>query len=648
MTRLSGRRDRLQHGAGMAVVCRVCRQEDCSQLVGSYTKEEGRRRNILIQPAIPIVLYTRLQSEPEDICASGSRCQDWGYVMRVKSIETSNYRTLQDIKINFSNGYNTISGKNNAGKSCIIRLLCALFHADDDSYWGFPQHQLTYREDKTQWVKNKEPIKIKYEISVDREEDSAFMSFVEKIGDISINNKEATIVLAISLNESDEESLSVVVDGREVAPNAFKEIRNRLRQSRALYLHNSTKNEADVFFHRGRPRSLFNFSMSSVEQKKIEAAGKKLEAEVKRLAKDHVKGLSEIFGRLTEKYDFDLTPPEGFVSRRMPLGISLKDKAVDIALDDWGSGTQNKTRILMAALKASRIKESALPSDRITPLLIIEEPESFLHPSAQAEFGRLLRALSADLGLQIIVTTHSPYMLNQDDPAANLLLSRTIFRRKELATRIIDTSGDEWMVPFSEHLGIGSKEFNELRPLFSSESTKVLLVEGPIDKRYFTLLKENRYLAEPLEKDIEIVPYGGKDTLKNTVLIQFVLQKFDRVFITYDLDADAEIKPAIQRAGLRPEADSLALGLSQPGKDCIEGLLPAQVLREVSGRETDFVMALGSQNSTDRRKAKEKLKELFLLEFEKTAAFSATDIRELARIVKFINAYFTSAKKISR
>jgi predicted ATPase len=67
----------------------------------------------------------------------------------------------------------------------------------------------------------------------------------------------------------------------------------------------------------------------------------------------------------------------------------------------------------MAILQANRIKTTAPPDDKITPLVVIEEPESFLHPSAQSEFGRILGALSAEFGIQIIATTHSPYMLNQ-------------------------------------------------------------------------------------------------------------------------------------------------------------------------------------------------------------------------------------------
>jgi putative ATP-dependent endonuclease of OLD family len=109
-----------------------------------------------------------------------------------------------------------------------------------------------------------------------------------------------------------------------------------------------------------------------------------------------------------------------------------------------------------------------------------------------------------------------------------------------------------------------------------------LLVEGPIDQEYFTCLQKHDLASEKLAEDIKVVPYGGKDTLKNTLLVQFVLRTFDQLFITFDLDAEGDIKAALTRVGLKHGTDYIALGVSQLGKDCIEGLLPARVLSAVN------------------------------------------------------------------
>jgi putative ATP-dependent endonuclease of the OLD family len=269
--------------------------------------------------------------------------------------------------------------------------------------------------------------------------------------------------------------------------------------------------------------------------------------------------------------------------------------------------------------------------------VVIEEPESFLHPSAQAEFGRMLRHLSDEFGIQIIATTHSPYMLNQEEPAANVLLARQAKRGKPFNTILLDTVGDNWMTPFADHLGIGPTEFASLRPLFEAQKSKVLLVEGPIDQEYFTHLQKHGLASERLADDIKVVPYGGKDTLKNTLLVQFVLRTFDQLFITFDLDAEADIKAALTRVGLKQGTDYMALGISQPGKDCIEGLLPPRVLSALNGRETDLVMKLGS---SERRKAKDILKQRYLEEFKKHSDYTKEELKELSKIVKHINSRY--------
>jgi putative ATP-dependent endonuclease of OLD family len=562
--------------------------------------------------------------------------------MRIKKLSIKNYRALEGMELEFSENYSTISGKNNAGKSCVIRLFGILFGVEDDSPWSATSYQFDYKEDKTQWVKDDGPIEINYFVSLRQKEDSAFIAFLrqylqnEQLGE----NFDLSIKYEINLNDTAATSI-VEVDGNQLKPQQGREILRRLRQSKSLYLYNSTLGNDAFFYLQGRKRGFVDFSMSAEEKKRLDISVKSLEKELKKLAKDHVRGLGDIFGRLNEKYEVELTPPEGFFSRRMPLRISLRDNVVDVPLDDWGSGTQNRTRILMAILRAARMKEAVVVDERVTPIVVIEEPESFLHPSAQAEFGRLLRQLSADLGIQLIVTTHSPYMLNQEVPSANILLSRKVVRSRARQTCLIKTDGVGWMEPFAEHLGITNSEFRPLKSLFSAEKSKALLVEGAIDQKYFDFLKTHPFDFDKLNPDIEIAEYGGKSTLKNTTLLQFVLRKFDRVFITYDLDAASEMQDSLKKISNEYFENSLPLGTRGDGKDCIEGLLPAQVIRAVFNRETDLVMALTSGDNNARKKARDQLKKKYLEEFLATNSISQQEVPGLVAAIRKINQFFS-------
>jgi ABC-type Mn2+/Zn2+ transport system ATPase subunit len=557
--------------------------------------------------------------------------------MRIKNISACNYRTLENIKIHFKNNYCTISGKNNAGKSCVIRLLSSLFRTSQLMPWTPEDSGFVYSEDRTQWAKDNPSIEVLYCLEINNEEDPALISFIEKIADQHIESSSALLNVSYKLTDNDITAISVSLNNIILDTKAAKEIDEKIKNSNLLFLYNSTRDQHDFYYGRGRMRMFYDFVMSPDEKKALDKASRQMETLFRRQAKEHTQALSRILGRLSEKYDVEVSPPESFAARRMPLSINLRDRNVKVPLDDWGSGTQNRTHILMAILQANRIKTTGSSDEKITPLVVIEEPESFLHPTAQAEFGRMLRHLSGEFGIQIIATTHSPYMLNQEDPTSNILLTRKMRGKKAYETVLVDTDGENWMAPFCDHLGIGPKDFSALRPLFSADRSKVLLVEGTIDQEYLKFFQTHGLTCELLADDVEVVPYGGKDTLKNTLLLKFVIGNFDRVFVTFDLDAKNDVRSALDRIGLKEGKNYSALGLSVAGKNCIEGLLPTRVLSVVNGKETDLVMKLTSNDTKERRSAKDSLKRKYLEEFIKNDDYSRDELVEFGKAIKIIN-----------
>lgn len=565
--------------------------------------------------------------------------------MRILSIAAQNYRTLQKTDIRFSESYCTISGRNNAGKSCLIRLLQILFRKLPSLPWFEQPYAFDYKEDKTQWDKSDDPIVIVYGLELNRSDDPALLTFIEKIAEASIDEEQTSLHIRYTLAAADDARIEVEVNGRSLEKQAAREIVKKLRDENLMFLYNSTAHHNERYFRLGRAQPFYEIALSEDDRKQLEEAAKQTEKKIKHLAKKNREDLNSILGRLSEKFDVELSPLEGFSQRHMPLGVNLKDKTVELPLSDWGSGTQNRTHILMAVLQANRIKTTESPEDRTTPIVVIEEPESFLHPSAQSEFGRLLRILATEFGIQIITTTHSPFMLNQEDPSSNILLCRKYEDGKSLQSLVVDTSGQDWMAPFAEHLGIDPSEFTGWRHAFSAKKSRVLLVEGPIDKEYFGLLQERSMNLEALDSNIEVVPYGGKDALKNTLLLAFVLQTFHEVFVTYDLDAAGDVKTPLTKLGLKEGEDFLALGLNKPGGKAVEGLLPKRVLDAVNGRETDLVMALTSADSKERRRARDHLKKKYLEEFKRYTDYSKDELKELEKVVKKINSRLGSRAK---
>lgn len=557
--------------------------------------------------------------------------------MRLLSITAKNFRSLQNIHLDFSGNYCTISGKNNAGKSSVIRLLTLLFGRGETLPWIRETVSLDYKDDRTQWAPAGENIEVVYRMELSRDSDPSLISFTEKMASVTAAGPTALLDVQFLASESEDLKVSVTFDGSSLASKESKEINKKIRESDLLFLYNSTTRDEAMYFSGPKGHRFYDFVMSRQEEKELEEASKTVDKKLRRIAKQHTQSLNTILGRLIERFDVEFSPPGKLSPRHTALGINLRDKHVEVPLSDWGSGTQNRTQILMSILQANRIKTSYSLEDKITPIVVIEEPESFLHPSAQSEFGRILGTLSTEFGVQIIATTHSPYMLNREDPRSNILLCREGKKGKQNQTRVVETSGSTWMAPFAEHLGIDPADFGNWQPFFSARRQRILLVEGEIDKKYFEELQAGRLPIEGLSKDIEIVPYGGKDALKNTLLVKFVLSKFDKVFITFDEDAAEELKKSLGSLGLRKGDDFLSLGDNSPGKDCIEGLLPQRVLAAVHGRETDLVMKLASKDTRERRDAKQHLKNLCLQEFQKATDHSKDELKGFERAVRIIN-----------
>lgn len=556
--------------------------------------------------------------------------------MRIVSIKTTNYKTLLNFEADIDKNYCAISGKNNSGKSALIGIITGLFSESRYSPWMYKRGPgIDYKEDKTQWVKKDELVQYTIIIALTQKDDPMLINFIKKISNIESTKHEFLLEIDHSCSASDKNEFKVKLDDSQIDESSTKEIIQKLTQSNLVFLHNSTADQ-QLSFYGPRGRSLYEVSLNDDEQKAVFEATKKLKNKLQNVAKEHKNDLNKLLGKLSEKYDVNFTTLESTRKSEIPFSINLSDKNVDVAIDDWGSGTQNRTHILVSILKANRICSLAEDTDKATPIVIIEEPESFLHPSAQAEFGKILRALSKELGIQIIVTTHCPYMLNIEKVSGNILLARKTRRSKLYETIKVELNKDDWMTPFAEQLGITNADFDQWKNAFTTDRSLVLMVEGEIDKQYIENLRERKLGTETLKENIEIIAYGGKDALKNNKLLQFIINKFDRVFITFDLDCKKEVLRSLESIGLKETLNFTPIGLNKSGKDCIEGLLPQRVISEVIKDHTDLVLQ-ASSTSSDRKKARDKLKKLYLDKFKTTDGITNEEVKELVKIIKMAN-----------
>lgn len=158
------------------------------------------------------------------------------------------------------------------------------------------------------------------------------------------------------------------------------------------------------------------------------------------------------------------------------VGITLKD-AVDTSLGNKGTGVRGAVMVAMLRYLADQTKRSMV--------FAVEEPEAFLHPSAQEELRGDLESLAERRDVTLIVSTHSPFVLSRD-PKARIF---SIVKDAEGRTRVATIGKGDG--PHSGLLGglfrdVIVAEILDRASSIPTAARGVVLVEGFTDVLYLT------------------------------------------------------------------------------------------------------------------------------------------------------------------
>lgn len=555
--------------------------------------------------------------------------------MFIKSFEASNFRTLENFSIVFNGYYTAISGKNNAGKSNILRAIRTILHSGihfrikGNSIMGISDFDR--KEEMTSWkTETKEDIKITALFEISSATDTEIYKYIT---DFIIKDIPDPIMDIVNLKlhyikkASNEVLYKVFINDWELNDDyKKKELLKRLQSAECITFHNSTMNMYGPFEDSMDRMSDF---INQSDSERISKKKEELLNIIRRSLKNHQQKLTGWLGKLEEKYEVSLSV-QGLNFEREPIDISLKEKGGDVILDNWGSGTRNRTLIFLKLFNAVKRAQNDSDTDRIKPIVIIEEPESFLHPQAQAEFGRVLQDFADELKIQIIVTTHSPYFLSIKSPSNNMLLER-IRNKNNPCTSLVNPNSDEWWKPFIDALGIKSDDFGPMKEVIFNGNENILIVEGATDKGYLEFLQSKIHGENSLRTDIEIVPINGVDALKNTVWVTFIKKKFKNVCIMIDRDRSTDFIKSLESAGFKKGSNLFIVGTQD--SPYIEGYVPSEIFSQVSSENPNITRKL-----INPKEAKEGRNELKCKLLEKIIANNTTvGLENFYKLSKEIN-----------
>lgn len=226
---------------------------------------------------------------------------------------------------------------------------------------------------------------------------------------------------------------------------------------------------------------------------------------------------------------FEVEALIGFLAEKFALRVSTGDHdSSQVPLSELGSGLQSLLDLAVSRSEAS--KSSA------TSILVVEEPESFLHPSAQRVITRSLLTQGV---AKVVLTTHSSIVV--DESSFNQVV--ICKDHKFYFPNDVDTAREEINSAFLT--GHGSEM------LFARS---VLFVEGESDRLFFELIRRRLASIDDTGRmdQMYVVSVGGKAGFAPWIrILESYGSPADRPiswFVCADGDAASEVRRAFQEA----------------------------------------------------------------------------------------------------
>lgn len=434
--------------------------------------------------------------------------------MRITSIKISNYRSFDQVgqTVVFPSAVCLLVGRNNAGKSNILRALDIMLGPKSISYLKFDEEDFHDRSRPIELI-----VTIGNVVAGDKSDLMGLGLTKPQMGalakKITTGDAEITIRIrrqpaGVPVPEEDGETENDLYELSLWGFNVFKkkdEIRHRLIRLLSVPAIRNVEDDLSAsrwtVYGQLMKDVLESTASYAAINKDLEALNQKIQSAFAAIKKRLLAGARIV--AYVDDLDFQLTK-EGKPSELLRyLQIVIKEQGKWMNLDNFGTGTQSA--VIIGVLEVA-LKNKA-SSHR---LFCIEEPEAFIHPHGSRYLGDLIRAVPRDNKTQVLVSTHSLSLLCSFAPEQIIRVEKT-----GGATRVHQSSAVS-----SPHL----KRFihQDNAELFFSD--RVVFVEGPTEKVLFTSL-DKRTKVDPVNpgsencnfdrRNIGVVRLDSKDSILN-------------------------------------------------------------------------------------------------------------------------------------
>lgn len=496
-------------------------------------------------------------------------------VKMIKKISVQNFRSLKDVSVEFEDGLNVVIGENDAGKTSLIDVLKIVFDNGsvdlDDFYNGADEISIEVEFDDQIFLKKitkenknnienkikvkeenlinlKEDLKSKFDSCNDDDKKNLLSEPAQLFGfplrsNTNLNNLKDKILAELDKRFQDQ---NFIIDTSKNPEYAI------------TFLDGSHFDDVNKFFQemffKDKSRNIWEEKIDSGEtvnewiDTNLNSFAEGLTAEIESL------GIKKRISAYLPKFS-DIVIQPSFKPANLSIDIDvkfLKDDGNAILFEKMGDGTRR--RVTMALLEYNG-------ENKDTNTYVFDEPDTHLHVRAQMELLGILRNFEDK---QIIITTHSPFIMNAVKPQQIKL-----FSLEDTATKVESIDDENIEVTLNE-LGITNMN------LFFSR--KILIVEGHTEEKFIPLMY-NKLFDHTLRSNlVKVIRAQGIDDVPrlSKVLSQFVVP--NEVYILMDNDAGRRSLNLMNKLEI-PEDNVFKIGNKE-----FEDTFDSQIIYEV-GKE---------------------------------------------------------------
>lgn len=490
--------------------------------------------------------------------------------MKISKIQIYNYRGIKEIQNIPLNNFSSIVGQNDSGKSIVLNAIASFLNLKDypisqsdfhDS--GSPiEISCTFRtENLSEILESKIKSKVKKADGLDE-----FLTDLIIDGQITIKktinapkksfDTEQILVtdydsddFAFLYGKSDEELTTIISSfgitipvqgtGRNSKLEKIKHIKcycdSQGITKRAKFIEDDYKIcsllpdvelfkadyglEADTKFKSNSVSEIIEYlERESQVEKKLAIVESEIADEMQKEAQSVKKYMDDYVSNL-QKVEIIPTIVWKDAIKSVDVSFQFDSDSKPIPMSHKGAGYR---RLFMVA----RFRYLAEKNKGLNVIYLIEEPETFLHPSAQNDLLNAFRALSEDN--QVIITTHSPVFAGATNIESVILCKKA--------------NGSTY-----EHCGMNGREayidkiVQELgiKPSYNLRDNheKIVFVESHNDAKFYNLVCQHLLGANILNNNkILVLPFGGGEDIDSFLNIDYFDNSGRDLYLVIDSD----------------------------------------------------------------------------------------------------------------